>query len=219
MRGRLGLALGILGVLLVVGLAIALALTRRAVRSTALRADSLEAVADTQRMVAGAAVRRMVQAELAKTAVDESLKAKPKVRIVTTIRFDTVRIHDFAGSPVVEVEGVRIDTARVDSAGITGTVVAKLPPPPQPGRWDMTLGIKPFTIIPGVSCSKEKFNGIRRAYVTLDSLPPWAHPDIRSAQASAGVCNPIVGFGVSLKTTWWTVLLGAAAGFLAGRAF
>lgn len=208
-----------LALLLIVGLAIALTVVSGRARSNALRADSLEAVADTTKQIAGAWERRATQAELGKTAAEAQLKLKPKTSVAITLKIDTVYRDTAIGTPVTETEGVRRSTVDFRQEPVTLHTDLEMDPPPGTARMLNTrIGIDPILLVPRVSCSTERFNGIHRAHVTIDSLPPWVTPQIRAAQADADVCNQRIGFAVSLGKTWWFTAGVALAGFLAGVA-
>lgn len=201
---------------LILGLGIWVAVLKHRTRVIAFRADSLEAVADTTKKVAGAWERRATQNALHASELDDSLHAKPKVVFRTRIQFDTVYADTAVGSPVVEVEGVRRGSIAIDSPAVSLHTDVEMPPPPGNLRLlNVRIGISSIPAIPLVSCSTERFNGLYRAFVALDSLPPWARVEIRDAQADQGVCNP-TGVSFGLKLPWWTEVIAAGGGFLAG---
>jgi len=210
----------IAGLALVAGLVVMLIRTSNL--AVALAADAAEARADTTKWIERLGVweRRAVQAELRATTAEDSLKLKPKASISIRLKIDTVYKDTIVGSLVVEDDSVRRSAIDFRQEPVQLQATAELPPAGRPGRLvNARLGIDPITIVPRVSCSSEKFNGIHRAHVTLDSLPRWVTPEIREAQADAQVCNPRGGIQISLGGGWkWTagagilgLLIGAVA--------
>jgi hypothetical protein len=201
----------------VAGLVIALVVVTGQRTDATFRADSLEALADSQKKVLAAQVKRAVQSEIKPDAVDKKLKTQTKVKVRAVVEIAPVAAANVSGIGVTVVDGERIDSMHDYKAPVTLDVTAVLPAPPGKGRFTYRLGIDPIPIIPSVRCSTQKYDGIHRAFVAFDSLPDWAKVNIREAQADRSVCNPpTAGFGLSMKVPGWATLLVGGVGFVVG---
>lgn len=229
-----GLKVGLAAaVLLAVGGALLYAHHQRGLRRRAeLARDSLEAAADTTRLelhawrdAAGRVrdyyQRRAVQAEIQRDAVAEELAQESRARAELEL---TVATRDTAGLP--SPGPVTVDTAGVREASITWRrepftvdVRARVPPPPDSARWDISAALDALHMDLRVACGEAPAGReVRPANVTVGA-PAWATVRLDSVRTAAHVCNPEPGgllFGWD-PPTWLQVAVPFGAGLEAGR--
>lgn len=180
-----------------------------------LRADSLEAVADTSRRLLTDSLvtvwgRRVVQAELRADSLDHRLRLRPAVVTRTVVHLDT--LTDTIIAPVVVHDSTRHADFRVRQVPYTLLAHAALPPPPVEGRLAVTVTLDPLPLDLRVGCGP-KVGPVRPATATA-SGPPWATLDLREVRADPDVCNaqPITVTGMP----WWGAGLVGIMGLLVG---
>ena len=201
--------------LVALGLFLAMALAIRhyqsVARSNGLRADSLEAVADTTRLLATRAgdvwARRLLQSELKADSLDKALKLKPKVVIRTEVVVDTLR--EYVTAPVIG-DSIRFAQFHVRRDPFTVDADVILPPPPDNGSLSVRVALDPFTLGVRVGCGP-RTGGVRSATATVEA-PPWASISLDRVQGTPDVCNPK---GSSGRMSPWLLGAAAVAGWIA----
>lgn len=178
---------------------------RGELRDVGLRADSLEAVADTNRRHVLSAKdsakllgdsliivqRRVVQVAAERDAFDRALRLEriAKGNLVTEVA--RLRAGNITSTrPTTDSAGVRSATFDIRRPPYTVFLGVSLPPAPSPGRVD-TLDVAidriPITIREG--CGERNAQGIRAATWTITS-PPWATVHIERVEQDPELCNP-----------------------------
>lgn len=184
-----------------------LARERSRVRDLVLRADSVEAAADTTRAVSARALkvlgdsvqaveRRVVQERQAKDALDRALGRERIARAGVTVELDSLRA--VVQAPVTSDPGDSVRSARfvVDEVAVTGTAVATLPRPPAAGSLDLRLAVRPIPLHLRLGCGPA-VNGMRPATALLAG-PTWAALTLDSLSQDPGLCrSPILEERVS----------------------
>lgn len=188
-----------------------------AAREANLRADSVEAAADTARLVhfnelndtINAWQRRVVQTELRADSLDRALQQRPVVRVSAGVRIDTIQVTD-----TVEVAEVRVDTVRTFQwRGRDGPFViagdARIFP--ARGIFETTVTV-PDPIEIGVRINCISGRKINSASVLLTAPDPF---DVTPGEVlqDPTICNPPTAplLSFSSKRAMW-----AGAGFVAG---
>lgn len=209
---RGGVPLWLVGfvLLVVAGLVIALFAYRGAARANGLRADSLVAVLDTERVISNgkesAFVLRVLQSQLVIDSLDILVKQKPKVKIVTVVTVDTLRLFDTV-SVAVDANDVRSANFTKDTTPFHVKLAVSLPPPPRAGQVSMQVSLDSIPLDARIGCG-EKVGGVRSA-TTYVTAPPWAKVGLRQVQADPDVCNATVlpGFDVKIRLPWWASIV------------
>jgi hypothetical protein len=194
-----------------------------AVHEQAFKADSAIAAADTTRAVNERAKkvlgdsirgveRRAWQAEIERNALDKALGRVTQALSNVTFALKELRASG-ATSRVLESDGVRTATFKVDSVPYHANATVALPPAPQPGRFTLSVKLDPATIGVRVQCGKAKGAGVRPATMTV-TTPSWLTAQIDSPQFSPEVCNP-----EKPRSRWWWVPVSAGGGYLLGKLF
>lgn len=203
-------------VILVAFLAIiGIAMRQRAIaRSNGFRADSLEAVVDTTRVLIDGERkvwgRRLLQADLKADSLDKLLKLKPTVVIQPVVHVDT--LTDTVYAPVTG-DSIREGSFRVRQPPFTVSATAALPPPPSQGRLALTVALDSIVLGVRVGCG-EKVGGIRPATATVEA-PAWASVHLNRVQGNRDVCNPSSPL-IAGKTTWKALVGVLVGGFVGG---
>jgi hypothetical protein len=207
--------------LVVLGLFIALRLEASRARQNGLRADSLEAVADTTRRLwgvdSGVWVRRAVQTEIQLGVLDKLLKQKPVVVYRDSIVIKPVVIAGPTGPVTSDPnDSIRRGQFHVDSTPYHADVTAELPKAPSLGRISLAVSLDPIIIDAEVACGKA-IGGVKPAIVQL-TAPPWARVGLSNTQTAPDVCNAQRGFLLGgFSVPWWLALGTAGLGFLGGH--
>jgi hypothetical protein len=193
----------------------------REAREAGLRADSLEAAADTARLLhlaqlgdsTNAWTRRVLQVELERDSLDRELDARPVIRVAAGIRIDTVRVLD-------TVEVVKEDSVETYSwegadgpfhvSGHARIFLGR-------GLFDTRVTV-PEPVQIGVRIVCRPSAGIQSSEVLLTAPDPF-HVVPGLVEQDPGICNPPVppifsfnmkrgiwagvGFGVGLLVAHW----------------
>lgn len=185
-------------------------------RDQALRADSLQAAADTARQVAMAALgdsvtafqRRIVQIELQRDSVDAELQSRPVIRLPARVVVDTLRMVD-----TVDFEPPSSDTL-VRWSGRDGpfSIVGHVALTDRPVRAVVEANVAqvdPINV--GVRVTCEDRPGINAASVLLTADPPFALVP-GQPEASPEVCNR-----VPFQPSFWPELSWKGVGYDLGK--
>lgn len=187
---------------------------RDQLRTTHFRADSLEAVADTQRVtflgVLQLTERRVVQVAQARDSLDRLLKLRPTVKVAAVVTL-----------PVVDtvVVGVASDTtgreATFSHREPPYTVLAAVTLPVPPETPQMRLAIRLDTIPLGLRLGCRPGKPLATAHAAITS-PIWAQVSLVALTQDPALCNApraSYGFrvpGLGVKLPWWVPILGGA---------
>lgn len=163
-------------------------------RDAALRADSLEAAADTARLLHLAALadttnawqRRVLQVEIRADSLDRALQQRPVVRVSAGVRIDTIQITD-----TVQVAEVRVDTVRTFQwSGRDGPFVIAGDARIYPARGIFnTVVTMPEPVEIGVRVNCLDRDAVNAASVLLTAPDPF-HVIPGQVQQDPTVCNP-----------------------------
>lgn len=169
-------------------------MTANRYRDAALRADSLEAAADTARLLHLAALgdstnawqRRVLQVEIRADSLDRALQQRPVVRVAGRVRVDTLRFTD-----TVEVAEVRVDTVRTFQwSGRDGPFLIAGDARIYPARGIFNAVVSmPEPVEIGVRINCISSQGIQGASVLLTAPDPF-HVIPGQVQQDPVVCNP-----------------------------
>jgi len=173
----------------------------REARALAMAVDSLEAAADTLKVVlsdqAGRAwwwQQRAVQAELERDELARRLNQERMATVRLTLQLDTLRTR--AEAPVVIADTPR-DVRRATFAERLrhgGTEIGVLfahvvmPPPPDTATLEADIALDSVVIVPEVRCGPPGPAGIRPALVTVRT-PAWILARADSARVDPTTCN------------------------------
>jgi len=173
----------------------------REARALALAVDSLEAAADTLKVVladeAGRAwlwQQRAVQAEIERDKLARALDQQRKATARIELRIDTLRV--LANAPVDTGAAPR-DTLRLTfaerlryGAEEIGALFAHVMVPPQPDSATLVadVALDSIVVVPEVRCGAPGPAGIRPALVTVRT-PTWILARADSARVDPTICN------------------------------
>lgn len=193
----------------------------RAAERLALKADSLQASADTTRNVSwrankvlgdslAAVERRTIQTPGIKR--DELDKVLSRVTVLTTRLDATIRklnVQNGTGtSVVVDSKDVRSSTFHVDSTPYHVDASVRLPPPPALGKIDLAVRLDTVSLRPRLQCGKAVDN-VRPATILVET-PTWLTAKIVNSQVDVSACNPKRGWSLPL----WAVPAAFGAGYV-----
>lgn len=195
---RIAIAIAV-GILIIVG-ALAyhrarLASVRRELATAALRADSLEAVADTTRLLAlGAAgdslavyQRRSVQEIQRGDRLDRALRQERIARLGLQAQLAALDTS-VTGGPTSETLGVRSGHFDIRKPPYTIQADAFLPAPPAAGTLDLDIQLDTLKLGLRLGCLAPNDVGIRAAQVTTFG-PPWAKIQLGEVSQSPDLCR------------------------------
>lgn len=177
--------------------------SRADARAAALRADSLEAAADSLKVVlADEAGRvwlwqqRAIQAEIERDKLARDLEQQRMATARLALALDTLRAR--AVAPVIVVDTPR-DVRRATFAERLrygeheiGALFAHVvvPPPPDTATLEADVALDSVVIVPEVRCGPPGPAGIRPALVTVRT-PAWILARADSVRADPSICNPV----------------------------
>jgi hypothetical protein len=190
----------------------------------AVKADSLQAVADTTRIVSAKAQkvlgdsiagveRRSIQIQMHADALDKSLG---RISAVVTNLSATIRTLTVKNNPgtAVTLNGTdttsRQSTFHVDSTPYHVVADVKLPPPPRPGLIDLAIRIDTIHYSTRLQCGKPVDN-VRPATI-LVTMPKWLPVTIDSSRVDVSACNSQLLKSGGLP--WWTIPAAGGVGYL-----
>ena len=175
----------------------------REARALAMAVDSLEAAADTLKVVlADEAGRvwmwqqRAIQAEIERDKLARDLEQQRMATARLALALDTLRAR--AVAPVIVVDTPR-DVRRATfaerlryGAEEIGVLFAHVvvPPPPDTATLVADVALDSVVIVPEVRCGPPGPAGIRPALVTLRT-PAWILARADSVRADPSICNPV----------------------------
>ncbi len=192
----------------------------------ALRADSIQAAADTTRRVLQETMRdsvavwqrRAIQLRERSDQLDRALRLERRARVALEARVHALALTDTSPTAVVEDSVRRIafsgrDPPYTYRADIT---LREFPTP----QYNLALEIQldPIPLDLRIGCSPP-IDGIRQAQATVVS-PPWATVELTYVTQDQDVCRspalelPPVSLG--MRMPWWVIPLAVIAGYVAG---
>lgn len=186
-------------------------------RDQALRADSIEAAADTARLLHLAAMDdstnawqlRIVQTELQRDSLDRELELRPVVRVSAGLRIDTLRMADTVEVPIILHDTVKVYAFEGNDGPFAFRGDARVFPTDR-ALFDVRVNLtRPITVDARISCGQEQ--GIKSASVLLSAEDPFSVVPASVFQ-DPEICNPSVPiFQFSKGKMFW-----AGAGIVAG---
>jgi hypothetical protein len=197
----------VIGVRIVIGVILALGMltcvesykakaANRRADAAALRADSIEAVLDTTRVMKGALGdsidvyrRRAVQHKLA----EDALQAKLRSRAVQRAAMSAF-IPRYLDSLKAEARADSLDEIRralfpIDSAPFRGQIDVEIPRPPASAVARIDLSVDTARIGLSVRCGVAAKDGVNTAEIAV-STPPWLKIRVDGTEQETRVCNP-----------------------------
>lgn len=146
----------------------------------AFRADSVEAVADTTRRVAGMWEKRSVQMEIERDSIDDLLRQKSVVKAKIFVRVDTQYVEAVAESHADTADFHTHQTPFDINAHVvmpdTGLATAAF-----------RVSLDPIPLSVRLGCQNAK--PIKKATIAVKS-PDWAKLQMDSVYQDKSVCNP-----------------------------
>jgi hypothetical protein len=188
----------------------------------AVKADSLQAAADTTRAISAKAQkvlgdsiagveRRSIQIQMRADALDKSLGRISAVVTNLSGVIKTLTVKNKPGTVVVvDSSDTRSSRFVVDSTPYHVIADVKLPPPPRVGLIDLSVRLDTLHLQPRLQCGKPVDN-VRPATI-LVATPKWLPTVIDSSRVDVSACNPQLLKSGGLP--WWTI----PAAFVAGAA-
>lgn len=196
---------------------------RGRLRDSVLRADSIEAAADSTRGVSenalkalhslfgdsvAAVERRVVQERQRGDALDRALGRERIARAGLTVTVDSLRVA--VQAPVTSDTGDQVRSAwfPVSEVAFTGEAAVSLPRPPASGTLDLQITVRPIPLHLRLGCGAP-VNGLRPATAVLAG-PSWTTLTLDSLSQDPGLCrSPILEQRVS-RLKW----MGIGAGLV-----
>lgn len=168
---------------------------RAALATAALRADSIEAVADTTRLLAlqstGDSVRayqrRVIQETQTSDRLDRELRQERIARLGLQAQLASLDTA-VTGGPTSEVLGVRTGHFSFRQPPYTVQADASLPAPPAAGTLDLKVQLDTLRLGLRLGCLEANDIGIRAAQVTTIG-PPWAKIQLGEVSQSPDLCR------------------------------
>lgn len=184
----------------------------------ALRADSLEAAADTTHALnlrilgdtMSAFQRRVIQERQRADDLDKALKLERIARVAA--RLEVSELRAALSAPVTELEGVRSGTFSLREEPYTIAATATLPPPPSQGTLGVSITLDPLTMRLRLSCGPTNTDGIRPALVTMFT-PRWATVVLDSVSQAPELCRS-PALQPQPKRRWPWLVAGLLAGVI-----
>lgn len=168
----------------------------------AVKADSLQAAADTTRAVSwraqkvlgdslAAVERRTIQVQMKADDLDNALQRTSAVVTSLTAVVRTLTVKDRPGTVVTlnaKDTTIRQSTFKVDSTPFHVVADVKLPPPPRVGSIDLSVRLDSLRLRPRLQCGKPVDN-VRPATILVET-PRWLPVVIDSSRVDISACNP-----------------------------
>ena len=208
---------GVLALAAVGGLGYMFMDSRAKVREYSLRADSLQAVADTTRLVsANTWERRAIQAELERDDLDRELEQVRMSTVETTVLIDTVYVETEADTTETLADGTRYALFETYRKPLSAKLQVWLPEPPGAARLSMTTALDPIPLTVDVTCSESVYDSsVRRAMFRANG-PEWADIRMNTGTVEPTVClAPALNADVSFsfgRNVADPVIVGAVQG-------
>jgi hypothetical protein len=213
----------------IVVLSIMLGRARAEQVSLALKADSLQAVADTTRRTSlsrrdslkifgdslSAVERRVVQTKISNDALDNALHRASVLITRLDATIQNFNVKNRPGTAVTLVSSdtsIRQSTFHIDSTPYHVDATAKLPPPPRVGTLDLAIHMDTVFMRPRLQCG-EAVDGVKPATILVET-PTWlTNVKINQSLVSPSACNPQL---ITKRdwSPWWAI----PAAFIAGAA-
>ena len=175
------------------------ALTEQRSQQEALARDSLEAAADSSRIVNAKAAafgdsvavveRRAIQAAQRSDALDHALGLERAARLRLQARIDGLSARVRSDTVYVSAaDGVRRAAFEVRSPPYSVHADVELPAPPEPARMDVRVALDTIALDVRLACGPATGTGVRPASAVVVA-PPWAAVRLGRVEQAPSVCG------------------------------
>ena len=174
------------------------------VRDEALRADKVEALADTTRRLLVHAAgdravwqRRAVQQGQRADAFDAELGLTRKAFVSASVTITQLEALLWSQPVAQDTDGTRRAAFHVRQPPYTAEAAVALPPPPTPGNLQLRIALDTLPLDLRLECGEAEGGGVHQASAVL-SGPPWATVRLGRVEQAPEICSPrppLLNFG------------------------